>query len=126
MRILGITLPDKKQTQYGLTALYGIGLSRSQQILDSVKVDRLKKIAELTPEEEASLRTIIEGLLLEGALRREIQQNIKRLKDIHCYRGTRHSKHLPVRGQRTRVNSRTVRGNKRSTMGSGKIKTSKT
>lgn len=126
MRILGITLPENKQTQYGMTALYGIGLSRAQFILKEAKVDPVKKIKDLTPDEENKIRKITEELKLEGNLKREVSQNVKRLKDIKSYRGSRHAHGLPTRGQRTKTNSRTVRGNKRNTMASGRRKESKT
>ncbi len=126
MRILGITLPDNKQAQYGLTAIYGIGLSRAKSILKQVNIDPLKKIKDLTTDEENAIRTIAEGFKLEGNLKREVSQNIKRLKDIRSYRGSRHAAGLPTRGQRTKTNSRTVRGNKRTTMASGRRKESKT
>jgi small subunit ribosomal protein S13 len=126
MRILGITLQDNKQTQYGLTAIFGIGLSKAQSILKEVKVEPVKKVKDLTSDEEAAIRKIIDDMKLEGNLKREVSQNIKRLKDIGSYRGTRHAYGLPSRGQRTKTNSRTVRGNKRNTMGSGRRKESKT
>ena len=126
MRILGITLPDNKQAQYGLTAIYGIGLSRANNILAQAGVDPVKKVKDLTSDEEAAVRKITEDMKLEGNLKREVSQNIKRLKDIDSYRGMRHSRGLPTRGQRTKTNSRTVRGNKRTTMSSGRRKESKT
>ncbi|MBP9821645.1 MAG: 30S ribosomal protein S13 [Candidatus Pacebacteria bacterium] len=126
MRILGITLPDQKNVRYGLTAIYGIGLARSEKILTDSKVDPLKKVKDLTPDEEQVIRKITEDLKLEGNLKREVSQNVKRLKDIGAYRGMRHSRGLPTRGQRTKTNSRTVRGNKRNTMASGRKKESKT
>lgn len=126
MRILGITLPDNKQVQYGLTAIYGIGLSRANLILKQANVDPFKKVKELTTDEENTIRTIAEEFKLEGNLKREVSQNIKRLKDINSHRGSRHAHGLPTRGQRTKTNSRTVRGNKRTTMASGRRKESKT
>ena len=126
MRILGITLPDNKQAQYGLTAIYGVGLSRARSILEQAKVDPVKKIKEITADEEVIVRKLTEDFKLEGNLKREVSQNIKRLKDIGSYRGSRHSHGLPTRGQRTKTNSRTVRGNKRNTMASGRRKESKT
>ena len=126
MRILGITLQDNKQTQYGLTAIFGIGLSKAQSILNEVNVAPAKKVKDLTTDEEAAIRKIVDDMKLEGNLKREVSQNIKRLKDIGSYRGTRHAYGLPSRGQRTKTNSRTVRGNKRNTMGSGRRKESKT
>lgn len=126
MRILGITVPDEKRLEYGLTCLYGIGVSLARGILKQVDIDFSKKAKDLTPEEENKIRTIIESMKIEGNLKREISSNIKRLKDIKTYRGVRHMKRLPVRGQRTKTNSRTVRGNIRKTMASGKRKESKT
>jgi len=126
MRILGITIPDNQQIQYGMTAVHGIGLSRSQRILDDAKVDRALKTKDLTTDQENEIRKIAEVFTLEGDLRRQKSQNIKRLKDITSYRGIRHSRGLPGRGQRTKTNSRTVRGNKRNTMASGRRKLEKT
>lgn len=126
MRILGITVPDQKRLEIGLTCLYGIGISTARKILKQVDIDVGKKAKDLTPEEENKIRSIIEGMKIEGNLKREISGNIKRLKDIKTYRGVRHIKRLPVRGQRTKTNSRTVRGNVRRTMASGKRKESKT
>lgn len=126
MRLLGITLPDNKNLQYGLTVIYGIGPARSLEISRQAKLDPLKKIKDLTTDEETTIRKIVEDMKLEGNLKREIGQNIKRLKDIESYRGMRHARGLPTRGQRTKTNSRTVRGNKRMTMGSGRKKESKT
>jgi len=125
MRISGITIPNKRVV-FALTALYGIGPSRSAAILKKAKIDSQKKADELTAEEENSIRKQLEGLKLEGDLKREVSGNIKRLKDIGAYRGVRHTKRLPTRGQRTKTNSRTVRGNVRKTMGSGRRKESKT
>ncbi len=126
MRLLGITLPDTKNAQYGLTTIYGIGPARSLAILAEAKVDPSKKVKDLTADEEAVIRKITETMKLEGNLKREVGQNVKRLKDIGAYRGTRHARNLPTKGQRTKTNSRTVRGNKRMTMGSGRKKESKT
>jgi small subunit ribosomal protein S13 len=126
MRILGITVPNEKRLEIGLTCFYGIGIPTAQKICDQVGIDRGKKAKDLTPEEENQIRTIIEKIKIEGNLKREIGANIKRLKDIKSYRGIRHLKRLPVRGQRTKTNSRTVRGNVRKTMASGRRKESKT
>jgi small subunit ribosomal protein S13 len=126
MRILGITVPNEKRLEIGLTCLYGVGVSSARKILDKVGIDRGKKAKDLTLDEENSIRGIVEKILIEGNLKREIAANIKRLKDIKSYRGIRHLKRLPVRGQRTKTNSRTVRGNVRKTMASGKRKESKT
>ena len=126
MRILGITVPNEKRLEIGLTCLYGIGVSSARRILDQVGIDHGKKAKDLSLDEENSIRSIVEKILIEGNLKREIAANIKRLKDIKSYRGVRHMKRLPVRGQRTKTNSRTVRGNVRKTMASGKRKESKT
>ena len=126
MRILGITVPNEKRLEIGLTCLYGVGVSSARKILDQVGIDRGKKTKDLTSEEENSIRAVVEKILIEGNLKREISANIKRLKDIKSYRGVRHIKRLPVRGQRTKTNSRTVRGNVRKTMASGKRKETKT
>jgi small subunit ribosomal protein S13 len=122
MRILGINVPEQKQLEVGLMLFYGIGRAKSREILTQVGVKWTAKPKDLTPDEENKIRKIVEGMRVEGDLRREIAQNIKRLKDIKSYRGMRHSRGLPVRGQRTRTNSRTVRGNVRRTMGSGRRK----
>lgn len=126
MRILGITVPNEKRLEIGLTCLYGVGIPSARKILDQVGIDRGKKAKDLTSEEENNIRAVVEKILIEGNLKREISANIKRLKDIKSYRGVRHLKRLPVRGQRTKTNSRTVRGNVRHTMASGKRKESKT
>ncbi len=126
MRIVGITLPDNKRIEYALTALYGIGIRTAGNILKKAKVSGAKKTNELSKEEENSLRSVIESLKIEGDLRRMVAGNIKRLKDIKTFRGSRHAKHLPARGQRTKSNSRTVRGNVRKTMASGRRKVEKT
>ena len=126
MRLLGITLPDQKNIQYGLTTIYGIGPARGLAIAKEAKINPLKKVKELTADEEVAIRKIVETFKLEGNLSREIGQNVKRLKDIGSYRGMRHSRNLPTKGQRTKTNSRTVRGNKRVTMGSGRKTESKT
>jgi len=125
MRILGITIPEEKRLEIGLTAIYGVGRPRAKEILDNAGVDHGKKPKEITTEEENKIRKLIEELKVEGDLKRGIATNIKRLKDIVSYRGTRHFKKLPARGQRTKTNSRTIRGNVRKTMGSGKTKVEK-
>ena len=124
MRIAGITIPGGKRLEIGLTAIYGIGISRARTILTEAKVAHNAKGDALNPEEENRIRKIVESLKIEGNLKREVSSNIKRLKDIKAYRGVRHMKRLPVRGQRTKTNSRTVRGNVRKTMGSGRRKES--
>ncbi|SRR3989344_216972 len=120
MRVLGINIPDEKRLEIGLTSLFGIGRSRAQKILSEAKVDWGTKAKDLTQEEEGEIKKIIDNLKIEGDLKREISSNIKRLKDIKCYRGVRHLRLLPVRGQRTKTNSRTRRGNVRKTMGTGR------
>ncbi len=103
-----------------LTAIYGIGISRSRQILAKLKISADKKTKEVTSDEETKIRQELDNYKLEGDLKREISGNIKRHKDMKSYRGSRHARRLPVRGQRTKTNSRTVRGNVRKTMGSGR------
>lgn len=120
MRILGINIPDEKRMEIGLTVVYGIGRSRAQEILKKAGVDFGAKPKDLNSEEENEIRKAVESYRVEGDLKRDIGANIKRLKDIQSYRGSRHAKNLPVRGQRTKTNSRTRRGNVRKTMGSGK------
>ena len=120
-RIAGVNIPEQKQIEIALTYIYGIGLPLSRKILAETGIERTKKAADLTVEEVNKLKEIIEKKLkVEGALRREVMMNIKRLKDIGSWRGIRHIKKLPVRGQRTRTNTRTVRGNVRKTVGSGR------
>jgi small subunit ribosomal protein S13 len=124
-RIAGITLPNKR-IEIALTYIYGIGRSRANEILTKVKIDKNTRAQDLTGAEEKLLRDEIEkGYKVEGELRRETQASIKRLKEIGSYRGSRHHKGLPARGQRTKTNSRTVRGNVRRTMGSGRTKVEK-
>ncbi len=120
MRILGITIPDEKRIEIGLTAVYGIGRPRAQTILDEAGVDRALKPKDISVAQENDIRKVIETMKLEGDLKREVAGNIKRLKDIKAYRGVRHMRSLPVRGQRTKTNSRTRRGNVRKTMGTGR------
>jgi len=126
MRIVGITIPEKKQLAFGLTAVYGIGRTRAGVLLAEAGVDPRKRPADVTATEEAALRKAVDRFKVEGELKREVAGNVKRLKDIKSYRGSRHQKRLPVRGQRTKTNSRTVRGNVRKTMTSGRRKTEKT
>ncbi|MDQ3076576.1 MAG: 30S ribosomal protein S13 [bacterium] len=127
MRILGITLPDEKRMEIALTAIFGIGRSRAHMILKSAGVEFGKKAKELSMDEENKIRSMIEdgGYKIEGDLKREVSGNIKRLKDIKSYRGSRHTKRLPARGQRTKTNARTLKGIKK-TMGSGRRKAEKT
>lgn len=120
MRIQGITIPDEKRLEISLTTIYGVGRQRAQKILEAAKIDFGKKAKELSADEENAIRTEIEKFKIEGDLRRDVGANIKRLKDIQAYKGTRHAKRLPARGQRSKTNSRTVRGNVRKTMASGR------
>src|SRR3990167_3168458 len=120
MRIAGIPIPDKKRIVVALTYVFGVGLTASQKILAGAKVYPNKRSETLTQDEINRIREILEkNYRIEGDLRREIMMNVKRLKDIGTFRGLRHMRGLPVRGQRTKTNSRTRRGNVRKTMGSG-------
>ena len=120
MRILGITIPEEKRIEIGLTAVYGIGRPLAHTILDEAGVPRSSKPKDISVAQENDIRKVIETMKLEGDLKREVAGNIKRLKDIKAYRGIRHMRSLPVRGQRTKTNSRTRRGNVRKTMGTGR------
>lgn len=120
-RIAGITLPKDKRVIIGLTSIYGVGLSTSREVLETTKINPNTRVRDLTPEEVNALKDVLEKRYrVEGELRSQTLSNIKRLKEIGSYRGLRHIKHLPTRGQRTRTNTRTVRGNVRRTMGSGR------
>jgi len=125
MRIAGVTIPDDKRLDIALTYIYGVGRSRARMILAAAAVAPETKPSNVTTEEENQIRRAMEIYKIEGALKREVSSNVKRLIDIKCYRGTRHSRRLPSRGQRTRTNSRTRRGNVRKTMGSGRKKVEK-
>jgi len=109
-RIAGINIPPQQHAEIGLTAIYGIGRARSRAILDAVKVPHHRKVKELTDAELERIREAVGRFTVEGDLRREIQLSIKRLIDLGCYRGLRHRRGLPVRGQRTRTNARTRKG----------------
>lgn len=123
IRIAGINIPDNKRIEIALTYIYGIGRSTSQKILDEIGVDWNIRTKDLPEALANKLREGVEKKYrVEGELRHEVKQNIKRLKEIGCYRGSRHQKGLPARGQRTKTNTRTVRGNVRKTMGSGRKK----
>jgi small subunit ribosomal protein S13 len=123
MRILGINIPDNKRIEIALTYIFGIGRSASRRILNGARVDFNKKTSVLTAEEVSRIHNFVEkNYRVEGELKQFIKHNIQRLKDLKTYRGTRHLRRLPARGQRTRTNSRTVRGNVRKTAGSGKRK----
>lgn len=120
-RIAGIDLPKQKRGEIGLTYIYGIGLSTAQYILHKAEIDVNKKVNQWNDEELNAIRTIInDEIKVEGALRSEVSMNIKRLMDIACYRGLRHRKGLPLRGQRTRTNSRTRKGKRKTVAGKKK------
>jgi small subunit ribosomal protein S13 len=125
MRISGITIPDEKHLAYALTAVYGIGFTRAKTILTELNVEHTKKATDLTTDQENAIREKIESFTIEGELKRTVAGNIKRLKDIKSYRGSRHAKGLPARGQNTKTNARTLKGAKK-TMGSGRRKLEKT
>lgn len=121
VRIAGTTIPNEKRIVIALTYIFGIGLTTSKKILSLAKIDESERVKNLSEEKANLLRTIIEKeYKVEGDLKREVASNIKRLKEINCYRGLRHKKNLPVHGQRTKTNSRTVRGNKRGAAAAGK------
>jgi small subunit ribosomal protein S13 len=125
MRITGTVIPDNKRMPYALAYIYGVGLPTAVRILEKAKVDKNKKPPELSAEEIQRIKSILDKeYKTEGMLRREVQMNIKRLKDVQSYRGIRHTKGLPVRGQRTKTNARTRKG-KRKTVGSGRKKVEK-
>ncbi|MDD2766672.1 MAG: 30S ribosomal protein S13 [Candidatus Moranbacteria bacterium] len=125
IRIAGINIPDNKRIEIALTYVFGIGLSTSQKILEELSIDVNTRTKDVSSEDANRLREVIEKKFrVEGELRHVVRGNIKRLKEIGCYRGTRHTKGLPSRGQRTKTNTRTVRGNTRKTMGSGRKKSS--
>jgi small subunit ribosomal protein S13 len=124
MRISGINIPDNKKIEVSLTYIYGVGFPLSKKILAATKVNPAKRAKDLTQDEVSKIKEYMEkNYKIEGELRQVIKQNINLLKDLQAYRGIRHMRHLPVRGQRTKTNSRTVRGNVRKTAGSGKRKT---
>ena len=121
MRIVGVNIPDNKKIEYSLPYIYGIGLSSARHIIKLAQVDLNKRAKDLTSPEVNRIREIIEkNYKIEGDLRRDIMTNIKRLRELQTYKGIRHMRGLPVRGQRTKSNSRTRRGNVRKTMGSGR------
>lgn len=123
MLLVGVNIPDNKRAEIALTYIYGIGRSLSRKILIENNIDLNRKVKDLTPEEVNKIKNFItKNYRIEGELRQITKRNIQRLKDLNTYRGIRHLRGLPVRGQRTRTNSRTVRGNVRKTAGSGKRK----
>ncbi len=124
-RIAGVSIPNEKRIEVSLTYIFGIGNTLSKKILESVKIDVNKRTKDLTEEEVSKLRNFIEkNFKVEGNLKQQVLLNIKRLKEIGAYRGIRHIRGLPVRGQRTKTNNRTRRGNTRKTAGSGRKKSS--
>lgn len=126
-RIAGVTLPAQKRIDIALTHIYGIGHVSAAEIIKASGIPGSLRVKDMTADQEDAIRNIVEKTYkVEGDLRREVMSNIKRLKEIQCYRGIRHARKLPVRGQRTKTNNRTVRGNVRRTMGSGKRKLEKT
>lgn len=125
MRIAGITIPDEKRIEMALTSIFGVGRSLALDIVKKSGIELGKKTKDLTEQEELAIKKQIDELTIEGDLKRQKSSDIKRLIDIASYRGTRHVKKLPLRGQTSKNNSRTVRGGGRKTMGSGKIKVTK-
>jgi len=126
-RIAGITLPANKRIIIALTYIYGVGPTIAKKVLKTAGISEEIRSKDLTDDQANKIRELVEkGYRVEGDLRREVLGNIKRLKDVGCYRGTRHIKHLPAHGQRTKTNSRTVRGNTRRTTGSGRRVLTKT
>ena len=127
LRISGVNIPDEKRIVVSLTYIYGIGRSKSERILSELGIDENVRTKDLPVSDQNNIREYIEKKLkVEGELKHEVRGNVKRLKEVACYRGVRHIKSLPVRGQRTKTNTRTVRGNVRKTMGSGRTKVEKT
>lgn len=123
MRVAGIILPDQKRIEIALTYIFGIGVARSRTILEKAGIDVNVKVRDITEAQEGKIRDLLQQYNIEGDLRRQIQVNIKRHVDIGSYRGTRHKKRLPVRGQRTKTNSRSGRGRKRQTVANKKVAT---
>ncbi len=123
-RIAGVNLPKGKRIEIALTYVYGIGRNTSKKLLNQLKINLDTKVENLTPDEEQKIRDAVGQIITEGDLRRQTGDDIKRLQEIGTYRGFRHRRHLPVRGQRTKTNARTKRG-KKKTMGSGKLKIAK-
>ncbi len=122
-RIAGIDIPEKKKIRYAMRYIYGIGPKASDDILSEAEIDGDKRANELTDQEVSQLATIIDGAyIVEGALRRQVQQHIQRLREIRCYRGDRHRRGLPVRGQRTKCNARTRKGRKKTVAGKKGVK----
>jgi small subunit ribosomal protein S13 len=121
-RIAGVDIPNDKRVEISLTYIYGVGKKSSQDILVKAEIDRDRRVRDLTESELTTLRQIVDGYTVEGDLRTEINMNIKRLTEIGCYRGLRHRRHLPVRGQRTKTNARSRKGPKKTVAGRGRRK----
>lgn len=127
LRIAGVNVPDEKRVEISLTYVYGIGLTTAKKILDELGISKDARTKDLSEADQKKIRDYVEKKIrVEGELKHVIRTNVKRLKEIGSYRGVRHQRGLPVDGQRTKTNSRTVRGNVRRTMGSGRVKTEKT
>ena len=127
LRIAGVNIPDEKRIVISLTYIYGIGPSTAAKILAELEISQDIKTKDLSETQQNKIRETIEKKIrVEGELKHEVRSNVKRLKEINCYKGVRHQRGLPVHGQRTKTNNRTVRGNVRKTMGSGRVKTEKT
>jgi len=127
LRIAGVNIPDEKRIVISLTYIYGVGPSTAAKILKELEISEDVRTKDLSEAQGNKIREMVEKKIrVEGELKHEVRTNVKRLKEISCYRGVRHQRGLPVRGQRTKTNNRTVRGNVRKTMGSGRVKTEKT
>ena len=127
LRIAGVNVPDEKRIEISLTYVFGIGPATAVKILDALKISKQTRTKDLTEDEQNQIRDYVEKKFsVEGELKHKIRTNVKRLKEVGAYRGIRHQRGLPVRGQRTKTNNRTVRGNIRRTMGSGRVNTEKT
>ncbi|PIR98647.1 MAG: 30S ribosomal protein S13 [Candidatus Colwellbacteria bacterium CG10_big_fil_rev_8_21_14_0_10_41_28] len=123
MRLFGVNIPDEKRVEIALTYVHGIGQARAEKLVQELGFDKSKRTKDLSQDEMAKIKTAIESKYkIEGELRQDVRQDINRLKNIKSYKGIRHSRRLPVRGQSTKRNSRTIRGNVRNTMGSGRRK----
>lgn len=122
-RMMGVDIPNEKQVQYSLTYLYGVGLYTAREVCERLKIDPARKASDLTEEELSRLATMLErDYTVEGPLRRQVAQNIGRLREIKCYRGLRHRAGLPVRGQRTKTNARTRKGPRKTVAGKKGVK----
>lgn len=120
-RIVGVDLPKNKNILYGLTYIQGIGLYLSEKILEKLTIEKTTKVKDLSEHQIVLLRNEIQNYIVEGDLRRKVSQNIRRLVEINCYKGNRHKRYLPVRGQRTHTNARTKRGKKIAVAGKKKV-----